>query len=87
MGITDLKMTIVTVPMEALLRWSLGVETVTTPAILEIFTDEGVVGLGKTYGGESTLRVLEFTKPILVGKEPFEIERILKSLQVFCISY
>jgi glucarate dehydratase len=30
---------------------------------------------------------LEFAKPILAGSDPFEIERILKKLQVFCISY
>jgi glucarate dehydratase len=87
MKIVDLKTTIVTVPMEAPLRWSLGVETGTTRTILEILTDEGVVGLGETYGGESTARALEFAKPILAGSDPFEIERILKKLQVFCISY
>ena len=54
---------------------------------MQILTDEGVVGLGETYGGESTARALEFAKSILAGSDPFEIERILKKLQVFCISY
>ncbi len=87
MKIVDIKMTSVTVPMEAPLRWSLGVETGTTRTILEVFTDEGIVGLGETYGGEATLRALEITKPIIVGVDPFEIDLILRKLQVFCISY
>ncbi len=87
MKIVDIKMTSVTVPMEAPLRWSLGVETGTTRTILEVFTDEGIVGLGETYGGEATFRALEFAKSIAVGADPFEIEKLLKRLQVFCISY
>src|SRR5712692_9373636 len=87
MKITDYKTTIVTVPMEAPLRWSLGVEVGTTRTILEVFTDEGIVGLGETYGGEATARTLESVKGMVVGRDPFEIEKILKTLQVFCISY
>jgi glucarate dehydratase len=87
MKITDFKSTIVTVPMEAPLRWSLGVETGTTRTIIEVFSDEGIVGLGETYGGEATQRTLEFARPMIVGTDPFEIERLLRRLQVFCISY
>ncbi len=87
MKIVDTKTTTVTVPMEAPLRWSLGVETGTTRTILEVFTDEGIVGLGETYGGEVTVRALQFARPMIVGSDPFEIDRLLKKLQVFCISY
>jgi glucarate dehydratase len=87
MKIVDFKTTVVTVPMEAPLRWSLGVETGTTRTILELITDDGIVGLGETYGGDATVRALEFIRTLLVGSDPFEIEKILKRLQVFCISY
>jgi glucarate dehydratase len=87
MKITDLKTTCITVPMEAPLRWSLGVEIGTTRTIIELFTDEGIVGLGETYGGEATLRAIDFARPILIGSDPFEIEKVLRKLQVFCISY
>lgn len=87
MKITNMKMTCVTVPMQAPLRWSLGVEVGTTRTILELLTDEGIVGLGETYGGDATLRALEFARPILIGSDPFEIEKVLRRLQVFCISY
>ncbi len=87
MKIVDLKTTAVTVPMEAPLRWSLGVEVGTTRTILEVVTDEGIVGLGETYGGEVTRNALEFLRPIITGADPFEIEKLLRRLQVFCISY
>lgn len=44
MKVVDLRVTCVTVPMEAPLRWSMGVETGTTRAIIEAVTDEGVTG-------------------------------------------
>src|SRR5437588_9931554 len=87
MKIVDFKMTSVTVPMEAPLRWSLGVQAGTSRTILQILTDDGVVGLGETYGGDATVRSLEFARDILKGSDPFEIEKILRKLQVFCISY
>lgn len=51
MKIVDLKLTPVTVPMEAPLRWSLGVETGTTRTIVELITDEGLVGLRSAGSG------------------------------------
>jgi glucarate dehydratase len=87
MKIVDCKLTPVTVPMEAPLRWSLGVEPGTTRTIVELFTDEGIVGLGETYGGASTVHALEFAKGLVKGADPFEIDKLLKKLYVFCISY
>ena len=54
MKITDVKATPVSVPMEAPLRWSMGIETGTTRTIVELQTDEGIVGVGETYGGAAT---------------------------------
>lgn len=87
MKILDFKITCVTVPLEAPVFWSLGVESGTTRTILELVTDEGITGLGETYGGEATARALEFAKSIVLGLDPFETDRIIKKLQVFCISY
>jgi len=87
MKIVDFKTTVVTVPMEAPLRWSLGVETGTTRTIIEVMTDDGVIGLGETYGGEATVRALDFLRPMVKNADPFQIETILKKQQVFCISY
>jgi glucarate dehydratase len=87
MKILDYKMTAVTVPMEAPLRWSLGIETGTTRTIVEVITDEGITGLGETYGGEATVRGLQFSKPLIVGCDPFQMDQFLKKLQAFRISY
>ena len=87
MKIVDIRMTPVTVPMEAPLRWSLGTETGTTRTIVEILTDEGITGLGETYGGEATLFALRFIKPMILGTDPFETGPLLRRLQSFCISY
>ena len=87
MKIVDLKTTPVTVPMEAPLRWSLGVERGTTRTILEVNTDDGIVGVGETYGGAATAGALQSVKEFVVGTDPFEFEKTLRRLQVFCISY
>ena len=62
MKIIAIKMTPVNVPMEAPLRWSLGVEIGTSRTIVEVLTDEGIVGLGETYGGEPTVRRRQYIK-------------------------
>ena len=53
MKVTGIKVTPVTVPMEAPLRWSMGLEVATTRAIIEVSTDEGITGIGETYGGNA----------------------------------
>jgi glucarate dehydratase len=87
MRIVGLKTTPVTIPMEAPLRWSLGVERGTTRTIVELETDEGLTGIGETYGGSATARALQSLREYIIGTDPFEFEKTLKKLQVFCISY
>ena len=87
MKIVDLKITPVTVPMEAPLRWSMGVETGTTRGIIEAITDEGVVGIGETYGGNGVQHAIEIAKPHLLGLDPLEIGVLHHRLGVFRIGY
>lgn len=87
MKIQDITATPVTVPMEAPLRWSMGVETGTTRTLLRLITDEGLVGIGETYGGETTVHAVEFAKPFLIGMDPCEARLIVNKLQSFRISY
>ncbi|HJZ81677.1 MAG TPA: enolase C-terminal domain-like protein [Pyrinomonadaceae bacterium] len=72
MKITDIKATTVTVPLEAPLRhangchWGRFVRT-----IVELETDEGLVGLGEMGGGgESAETVFRAMKSYLVGRDP-----------------
>ncbi len=77
MKIVDVKATPVTVPFEAPLRWSMGVEIGTTRTIVEIITDKGEKGIGETYGGRDTVNKVKLCKSLLNGEDPFELGRIL----------
>jgi glucarate dehydratase len=78
MRIVDVKAVPVTVPMEAPLRWSMGVETGTTRTIVKVFLDNGIIGVGETYGGLSTaLIIVEKCKPLIIGEDPMEIGKIV----------
>src|SRR5919198_300626 len=77
MKITDIRATTVTVPLEAPLRhangchWGRFVRTV-----IEVETDEGLIGLGEMGGGESAEAVFRAMKTYLVGHDPTRIEEM-----------
>src|SRR3954469_12219865 len=78
MKITDIRATTVTVPLEAPLRhangchWGRFVRT-----IVEVETDEGIVGLGEMGGGgESAEAVFRSMKSYLVGHDPARLEEM-----------
>jgi glucarate dehydratase len=78
MKIVDIRATPVTVPLEAPLRhangchWGRFVRTV-----VEIETDEGLIGLGEMGGGgENATAAIEGLKPYLLGRDPTRIEEM-----------
>ena len=78
MKITDIKATTVTVPLEAPLRhangchWGRFVRT-----IVEVETDEGLIGLGEMGGGgESAEAAFTAMKAYLVGRDPARLEEM-----------
>ena len=78
MKITDIRATTVTVPLEAPLRhangchWGRFVRT-----IVEVETDEGIIGLGEMGGGgESAESVFRAMKAYLLGHDPARIEEM-----------
>jgi glucarate dehydratase len=78
MKITDIRATTVTVPLEAPLRhangchWGRFVRT-----IIEVETDNGLVGLGEMGGGgESAEAVFRWLKTYLVGHDPARLEEM-----------
>lgn len=76
MKIVDLRARTVLVPIEAPLRHSYGVHPGRfIRTVLEIITDEGIVGLGEVGGGDQRIPLLKL-KPRLVGESPFDLERI-----------
>ncbi|HYD51479.1 MAG TPA: enolase C-terminal domain-like protein [Gemmatimonadaceae bacterium] len=78
MKIVDIRATPVTVPLQAPLRhangchWGRFVRT-----IIEIETDEGLIGLGEMGGGgESAVAAFHGLKPYLVGRDPAKLEEL-----------
>lgn len=76
MKITDIRATPVTVPLIAPLRhangahWGRFVRT-----IIEVETDEGIVGLGELGGGgETAVAMVKGLKPYIVGRDPARME-------------
>jgi glucarate dehydratase len=87
MKVIDIKITPVTVPMEAPLRWSMGVETGTTRGIIQVMTDEGITGIGETYGGNAVEHAIATAKPYIIGLNPLETGVLQHRLGVFRIGY
>ncbi|MEP6621929.1 MAG: enolase C-terminal domain-like protein [bacterium] len=78
MKIVDIRATPVSVPLEAPLRhangchWGRFVRT-----IVEVETDEGLIGLGEMGGGgESAVAAFQGLKPYLMGRDPAQMEEM-----------
>ena len=81
MKITDVKVTLVSVPLEAPIRWAYGTRTTSVRNVVQVYTDEGIVGLGETRGSVAVATLIrQFTKR-LKGENPFDLERILGLFQ------
>ena len=68
--------------MDIFLLIQLGLKSFLIYYILEIKTDEGIVGLGETFYGplSSEAHIHEIIAPYLIGKNPLNIEKHQKNL-------
>jgi glucarate dehydratase len=76
MKITDVRWTPAFIPIEAPLRYAFGAHPGFSRIIVEVHTDEGLIGLGECYGGASREGQLAEMRPLLIGEDPFQLERI-----------
>ena len=76
MKITDIRWTPAFVPIEAPLRYAFGSHPGFSRIIIEVDTDEGITGLGECYSGASRAGQLAEMKPLLIGADPMNLERI-----------
>lgn len=83
MKIVDVRATPVTVPLKKPLRWSFGVETTTTRTIIELVTDDGLVGIGETRGGNEVAQAVHFHRDLFIGVDPLEVGRVARAFGVF----
>jgi len=83
MRITALKTTVVAIPFTGAEKWAWGGRGGLANVILEVETDEGLTGLGEA-GGYPTpdivVAVIRSLEGLVVGENPFHIERILKRM-------
>lgn len=77
MRIGRITATVVNVPFVAPLRWSGGVEDGWSRCIVQMETDDGLVGLGETLGGAATKMIIEELMPMFAGEDPFATDKIL----------
>ena len=78
MKISRIKTTLVNIPFIAPLRWAGGVEDGWSRCIIEMETDNGLVGLGETLGGSPTKMIIDGDlAPMFLGEDPFATEKIL----------
>ena len=84
MKIVDLRARTVAIPMNSQLRHNTGVHPgYLMRTVLEIITDEGIVGLGEVGGGDQRGALMKL-KPRIVGLNPFDLEviklKVLRSI-------
>jgi L-alanine-DL-glutamate epimerase-like enolase superfamily enzyme len=85
MRITDVSLHKVAVPFVQEEVWAFGSRAHLEAIIVEVATDEGLVGLGEAAGYPSITvveQVIESVKPLVLGEDPFNIERILKKMYI-----
>lgn len=76
MRITDITITPVAM-RDSPLRNSTGVHSPHfLRSIIEMHTDEGLVGLGESYGRRSAVAELEGAKTLVLGEDPYHLERL-----------
>src|SRR5215468_12023518 len=76
MKITDVRWTPAFIPIEAPLRYAFGSHPGFSRIIIEVDTDENITGLGECYSGAGRLGQLAEMKPLLIGEDPMNVERI-----------
>jgi glucarate dehydratase len=81
MKITNTTVTMVMVPLEAPIRWGYGTRTSTVRNIVQVETDEGLVGLGESRGSQQVNALIKHFAKRVRGENPFDIERILAMFQ------
>jgi glucarate dehydratase len=72
--------------MQHPLRWSFGVELGLTRTIVELVTDEGIVGLGESNGGAELAAAVLESRPLYLGLDPLEVGRIAKRFAIYRVT-
>ena len=85
MKITDLKTTVVAMPLSKVTPTSIVIfgESPLLSVLVEVTTDAGITGIGESpvvNGAEICRSMIDSVKPLLIGEDPFQVERLRKKL-------
>lgn len=86
MKITRVEATPVLVPLKQPLRWSFGTELSTVRTIIQLHTDEGIVGIGETRGGAAVAAAVRSARALYEGVDPLEVSRIAKRFAFYRVT-
>lgn len=75
MKITNIRVTPVNIPLELPFLWTAGLYPGTSKAIIEVETDEGLVGLGEAPSSHLAPVIANLT-PRLIGRDPLDIAEL-----------
>lgn len=74
MKVSNVRITPVSVPVEAPLRYSTGADTAIHRLVVELETDDGLTGLGECSAGAAREARLRESVPLILGADPFQTE-------------
>ena len=84
MRIIDVKASVVSTPFQGKWRSWLGVAKKRDIVVVQVFTDEKIVGIGEAHHGSSPMLVADIIvnsyKPVLLGQDPLLIEFLWESM-------
>ncbi len=73
MKITNIRATPVNILLEVPFHWAAGLFPGTSKIIVEVETDEGIVGLGEAPSWDCARMITATMAPKLIGKDPLDI--------------
>src|SRR3954469_12303589 len=85
MRITKIRATPVAVPYRAEEMWAFGSRRGQVSVLIEVDTDDGVTGVGEAAAypsAEIVLAVLRSIEPLVLGEDPFAIERLVRRVDL-----
>ncbi|HEY4202529.1 MAG TPA: enolase C-terminal domain-like protein [Devosiaceae bacterium] len=82
MKIIDVTLWTINVPYESPFQTSFDRRTGTTRTVLRLTTDTGHVGWGETFRGTPTTNIIERWRDLLIGWNPYDIERLRAELDM-----
>jgi glucarate dehydratase len=80
MKITDIAIWTINVPYTTFFKSNVGKRTGTTRTVVRLTTDNGLEGWGETYRGKSTASIIELSREMLIGWNPYDIEKLRQKL-------